>query len=84
MNLEVGGDPEGGWLVNIHDGAVNAVHKLGAECATPFEAAMAALKAHFEEKPAPSVAVQAQLAAAQAQYEAGTVANDQTQPEPAA
>jgi hypothetical protein len=55
VNLSVGGDAEGGWLVDIHDGVTNAVHKFGAECKTAKDAAIAAIHAHFGGEPAQGV-----------------------------
>lgn len=45
LRLSVGGDPDGGWLVDIHDGDRNEVYRPEAS-KTAAEAAVAALIQH--------------------------------------
>lgn len=49
MRVTVGGDPEGGWLVDIHDGTEWGVYH--PEAADAETAKAAALKAHCEAYP---------------------------------
>ena len=43
LRLSVGGDPDGGWLVDLHDGDKNMLFRPGSSCKTAAHAAMAAL-----------------------------------------
>lgn len=47
LRLSVGGDPEGGWLVDIHDGARHETYR--PEAATLPEALMTAWREHDPE-----------------------------------
>lgn len=46
LRVTVGGDPEGGWMVDVHDGDRNEIYRPDGSHKTPGEAALAALVEH--------------------------------------
>lgn len=49
LRISVSGDPDGGWLVDVHDGDVNEVYRPDDTHKTAAMAAMFALTQHCPE-----------------------------------